>query len=78
MKLLKNNWDGPSERALLSKLDNVHYYIEFDSEDLPGVVRSSGKRDVWMVPYDIDLEDVPHKTFVRGHNIAVAQRHGYL
>jgi hypothetical protein len=78
MKLLKNNWDGRSERAILRKLDNLHYYIEFNSKHLPGVVRSSGKRDVWVVPYDIDLEDVPHEIFVREHNIAVARSHGYL
>jgi hypothetical protein len=78
MKILKNNWAGGSEQAILSKLDNLHYCIEFDSEDLPGVVRSLGTRDIWMVSYDIDLEDVPHKTFVREHNIAVARRRGCL
>jgi hypothetical protein len=78
MKLLTNNWDGGSERAILSKLDNLHYYIEFDSEHLPGVVKCSGDRDIWMVSYDINLEKVPHKTFVRGQNVAVAQSHGYL
>jgi hypothetical protein len=78
MKLLKNNWDGRSERTLWSKVENLQYYIEFKSKHLPGVIRSSGKRDVWVVPYDIDLDDVPHEIFVRGENIAVARRHGYL
>ncbi|PNF29924.1 hypothetical protein B7P43_G07270 [Cryptotermes secundus] len=78
MKLLKNNWDGSSERRLLEKLDNLDYYIRFDSRDLPNVKRAPGKRDIWMVSYDIVLEEVPHEVCVRGNNVAVATRYGYL
>jgi hypothetical protein len=78
MKLLTNNWDGGSETAILSKLDNLHYYIEFDSEHLPGAEKLSPIREVWKVPHDIVLKDVKAKIFVREHNIAVAQSHGYL
>jgi hypothetical protein len=78
MKLIRNNWDGNAERAFLKKLDNVHFYLEFDSDDLPDVRKSPGKRDIWMVPYDIVLEDVPHQVCVRGQNVKVAQSYGYL
>lgn len=77
-KLLKNNWDGTSERHLLQKLDNLDYYIEFDSRNLPDVKRATGKRDIWMVPHDIVLEDVPHEVCVRGNNVVIAQRYGCL
>jgi hypothetical protein len=58
-RLIKNNWDG-KRSTVLNKLDKVDSHIESDSEDLPGVTRAAGKRDVWMVPYDIDLDEVPH------------------
>jgi hypothetical protein len=77
-KLISNNWDGNAERAFLRKLDNVHFYLEFDSDDLPDVRRAKGKRDIWMVPYDIVLEDVPHKVCVRGPNVEVARISGLL
>jgi hypothetical protein len=78
MKLLKNNWDGSSERRLLQNLVNLDYYIQFDSRDLPNVQRATGKRDIWMVPHDIVLREVPHEVCVRGNNVAVAQSYGYL
>jgi hypothetical protein len=77
-KLLKNNWDGRSERRLLGILDKLDYYIELDSKDLPEVRKAPGKRDIWMVPYDIVLEEVPHQVCVRGNNVSVAQSYGYL
>jgi len=75
--IIKNNWDG-KRRALLKKLNKVDYYIVFDSKDLPGVTRAVGKRDVWMVPYDIDLDEVPCEVHVRGHNVQLALQYGYL
>jgi hypothetical protein len=77
-KLIKNNWDGRSERQFLQKLDKLDYYIQFNSEDLPNVKRAPGNRDVWMVPYDIVLEEVPHQVCVRGGNAILAQSFGYL
>jgi hypothetical protein len=77
-KLIKNNWDGRSERVFLNKLDNLNYYIEFNSIHLPGVKKARGKRDIWMVPYDIILEEVPHEVCVRGNNVILAQSYGYL
>jgi hypothetical protein len=68
-RLIKNNWDG-KRSAMLNKLDKVDYYIAFDSKDLPGIMRAAGKRDVWMVPYDIDLDEVPCNVGVRRHKRA--------
>ena len=76
-KLLKNNYDG-NRRFLLEQLEKVDYYIVFDSKDLHGVIKAQGSRDVWMVPYDIDLDEVPCKVHVRRQNVALAQQHGYL
>jgi hypothetical protein len=76
-RLIKNNWDG-KRRALLKKLDKVDYYIVFDSKDLPRVTRAAGKRDVWMVPYDIDLDELPCEVGVRRHNVQLARQYGYL
>jgi hypothetical protein len=76
-KLIKNNWDG-KRSALLNKLDHLDYYVAFDSKDLPGVVRERSKRDVWMVPYDIDLDDVPCDVGVRRRNAQLARQYGYL
>ncbi|KAJ4436534.1 hypothetical protein ANN_16565 [Periplaneta americana] len=76
-KLLKNNWDG-SESTLLDKLNRLDFYIEFDSTDLPSARKDKGKRDIWLVPHDIDLREVPHKTRVRGGNVQVAHSYGYL
>jgi hypothetical protein len=76
-RLIKNNWDG-RRRSLLNKLNKVDCYIVFHSEDLPGVTRAIGKRDVWMVPYDVDLDVVPCQVGVRRQNVALAQQHGYL
>jgi hypothetical protein len=76
-KLIRNNWDG-NRQVLLSKLNKVDYYIVFNSEDLPRVTTAAGKRDVWMVPYDIDLDDVPCKVGVRRENVQLARQHGYL
>jgi hypothetical protein len=76
-KLIKNNWDG-RRAALLKKMKNVDFYIVFDSDDLPGVTRATGKRDVWMVPYDIDLHHVPFDVRVRRQNVQLALQHGYL
>lgn len=77
-KLIKNNWDGNFEKAILRKLDKLNYYIMFDSRDLPGVKKAKGKRDIWMVPYDIVLEKVPHEVCVRGNNVYLAQSYGCL
>jgi hypothetical protein len=76
-RLIKNNWDG-KRRVLLRKLDKVDYYIVFDSKDLPGVTRAEGKRDVWMVPYDIDLDELPCEVGVRRQNVQLALQYGYL
>ena len=76
-RLIKNNWDG-KRSALLEKMDNVDYYVIFDSKDLPGVARAAGKRDVWMVPYDIDLDEVPCQVGVRRQNVQLARQYGYL
>jgi hypothetical protein len=76
-KLLKNNYDG-NRKFLLEQLEKVDYYIVFDSKDLHGVTKAQGSRDVWMVPYDIDLDKVPCKVHVRRKNVALAQQHGYL
>jgi hypothetical protein len=77
-KLVRNNWDG-KRSALLNKLDNVDYYVAFDSKDLPGVVKERrSNRDVWMVPYDIDMDSVPCDVSVRRHNVQLARQHGYL
>ena len=75
--IIKNNWDG-KRRALLKKLNKVDYYIVFDSKDLLGVTRAVGKRDVWMVPYDIHLDEVPCEVGVRRHNVQLARHYGYL
>jgi len=76
-RLIKNNWDG-KRRALLRKLNKVDYYIVFDSNALPEVTKAPGKRDVWMVPYDIDLDELPCEVGVRRQNVQLARQHGYL
>lgn len=82
--LLKNNWDGSRSRSrvaeslLLNKLNRLDFYIEFDSTYLPSARKARGKRDIWMVPHDIDLDQVPHNICVRGGNVEVAQQYGYL
>jgi hypothetical protein len=77
-KLINNNWDGRTERLFLNKLDKLNYYIEFNSKNLPDVKKAPGKRDIWMVPYDIILEEVPHEVCVRENNAVLAQSYGYL
>jgi hypothetical protein len=76
-RLIKNNWVG-KRSAVLNKLDKVDYYIVFDHTNLPGVRKAASKRDVWMVPYDIDLNLVPCNIGVRGHNVQLARQYGYL
>jgi hypothetical protein len=76
-RLIRNNWDG-KRRVLLSKLNKVDCYIVFDSKDLPGVTRAAGKRDVWMVPYDIDLDELPCEVRVRRQNVQLARQYNYL
>jgi hypothetical protein len=76
-RLIRNHWDG-RRRALFRKLNKVDCYIVFDAENLPGVTRVTGKRDVWMVPCDVDLDEVPCQVAVRRQNVALAQQHGYL
>jgi len=76
-KLITNNWDD-NRRTFFSKLNQVDYYIVFDSEDLHDVTRAPGKRDVWLVPYDIDLEDVPCEVHVRRQNEQLALQYGYF
>jgi hypothetical protein len=53
----------------MEKMDKVDFYIVFDSKDLPRFAKARGKRDIWMVPYDIDLEKVPCKVHVRRQNV---------
>ena len=76
-RLIKNNWDG-NLSALVGKMDNVDYYIRFNSHNLPGVTKAPGKRDVWMVPYDIVLGVVPCQVGVRRQNVQLARQYGYL
>jgi len=76
-KLIKNNWDG-KRKALLRKLNKVDCYVVFDSRDLPGIMRAPGKRDVWLVPYDIDLDELPCEVGVRRQNVQLAYQYGYL
>ncbi|KDR06373.1 hypothetical protein L798_04620 [Zootermopsis nevadensis] len=77
-KIVMNNWDGQSESVFLDKLDHINYFIAFDSRYLHFVRKASGPRDVWMVPYDIDLDKVPHSIHMRGSNVTVAESLGYL
>jgi hypothetical protein len=76
-KLIKNNWDG-KRGPLLNMLYKTDYYIVFDSKDLPGVVRGKGERNVWLVPNDIHLDEVPCEVGVRGQNVELAVQYGYL
>ena len=76
-RLIRNNWDG-RRGTLLNMLYKTDYYIVFDSRDLPGVVRGSGDRNEWLVPYDIHLDEVPCEVGVRGQNIQLALQYGYL
>jgi hypothetical protein len=76
-KLIENNWDGNIE-TFFNNLSKTDYYIVFDSNYLPRLVKGKGDRNVWMVPYDIHLDKVPHKVNVRGHNVQLAKQYGYL
>ena len=76
-KLIKNNWDG-KRRSLFKKLNKLDCYIVFDSDSLTGLTKAPGKRDVWMVPYDIDLDEVPCVVGVRRQNVQLARHYGYL
>jgi hypothetical protein len=76
-ELIKNDWDG-NLWAMLDKLDKADYYIVFGSEDLPDVMKAPGKRNIWMVTYDIYLDEVPCKIGVRGNNVQLARHYGYL
>jgi hypothetical protein len=76
-RLIKNNWDG-KRSTMLNKLDKVDYYIVFDSDDLRDVMKARGKRDIWMVPGDIYLDEVPCEIGVRGNNVQLARQYGYL
>lgn len=81
-RLLKNNWDGSgtrlAETLLLNKLDCLDFYIGISSAHLPRAKKAPGKRDIWMVPHDINLNYVPHEIGVRGDNVEIAERYGYL
>jgi hypothetical protein len=62
--LLANNYDSRPE-FYLTKLENVEYCIEFRMIDLPYAKKGGGDRDVWMVPYDIDLRKVQFRVWKR-------------
>jgi hypothetical protein len=63
---------------MFSKLNKFDYYVLFDSRHLPGVTRTPSTRYVWMVPYDIDLDEVPCNVGVRRQNMEIAHQYGYL
>ena len=63
-KLLKNNWDS-SKKSYSTKQDNLTHYVEFEKKDLPCAQKAEGCRDVWMVPHDIDLNEVPYTVHER-------------
>ena len=75
--LITNNWDNNSQ-AFFSKLNQIDYYIVFDSNNLPRVIKAQDQRDVWLVPYDINLRRVPYEMRVRPHNVQLARQYGYL
>jgi hypothetical protein len=62
--LLKNNWDG-SRRFYSTKEPNLDYCIEIKRKYLPCARKSSGSRDIWMVPHNIDLCDAPYRVYER-------------
>jgi hypothetical protein len=62
--LLKNNWDG-NRNFYSSKQDNLTHYIQFSKKDLPSAEKSGGSRNVWRVPHDIHLDEVPHRVHER-------------
>jgi len=62
--LLKNNWDG-SRKFSSTKQNNLDYCVRFKTKDLPCAQKSGGSRDVWMVPHDIDLKEVPFRVYER-------------
>jgi len=62
--LLANNWDGSVE-FYLTKVDNLNYCIQFRKEDLPRARKTDSSRDVWMVPHDINLLEVPFRVWER-------------
>jgi hypothetical protein len=69
--LIENNWVA-KRRKFLRRMNDVDYYIVFDSTDLPGVTRAAVRRDVWVVPYDIDVEEVPFEVYVRRDYVQLA------
>jgi hypothetical protein len=75
--LITNNWDDNSQ-AFFSKLNQIDYYIVFDSNNLPRVIKAQDQRDVWLVPYIINLRRVPYEMRVRRHNVQLARQYGYL
>jgi hypothetical protein len=62
--LLKNNWDG-SRKFYSTKQNNLDYCLQFKKKDLPGAQKAGGSRDVWMVPHDIDVREVPCTVYER-------------
>jgi hypothetical protein len=45
----------------------LNYYISFRSDDLPDVQKSRKNPDIWLVPHNIDLKNVPHRVYKRQH-----------
>jgi len=62
--LMKNNWDG-SRKFYSTKQNKLDYCIQFKKKDLPCAQKSGGSRNVWMVPHDIDLREVPFRVYER-------------
>ena len=62
--LLKNNWDS-SKEFYSSKQNNLAYCIEFKKKDLYCAQKSEDSRDVYIVPHDVDLEEVPCRVYKR-------------
>jgi hypothetical protein len=75
--LIDNNWDG-NYQTFLASLNKLDYYIVFDSNYLPRLTKAVDQRDIWMVPYDINLRTVPYQVKVRGNNVQLARQYGYL
>jgi hypothetical protein len=57
--LLHNNWDD-GRKIYEIRLKDLEYFIRFNSDDLPKARRSPDSRNIWLVPHDIVLNEVPH------------------
>ncbi|KAJ9595131.1 hypothetical protein L9F63_013571 [Diploptera punctata] len=62
-KIISNNWNlgrDINNYFVQQHIDKIVFCIEFDEEDLPGLRKLPGSRDVVMYPGSIDLNSVPH------------------